>query len=163
MTLIITYINRHGIIHASDSNLTSGKNTNAGEGKKTYAINFLNAGLTIAGSYNVSGEPMDKWMPTFIDNQSKITGLDLKTFCYNLKDAIQSSMTKAEKDCGSIIHVAGYVEENGLNHPEFWHTRLYCKCLTKTKIAKKKPLLGASFLLNCLLGNTHHSQPCCKS
>jgi len=119
MTLIITHINRFGIIHASDSNLTS-SDQDAGEVTKTYKIVFLKAGLTTAGSYRVNNVPMPEWMTDFIDKQSKITELTLKDFSHNLKHALQETMLKEEKENGSMIHIAGYVEEQGLYHPEFW-------------------------------------------
>jgi hypothetical protein len=123
MTLIVTHISRHGIVHASDSNLTSLDDKDVGEAKKIFEIDFLNAGLTIAGIYGVGKIPMDVWMPNFIQQQSKIPKLDLRTFSNNLKDALQSIMTKKQKLIGSIIHIAGYVEENGTSHPEFWFIR----------------------------------------
>lgn len=123
MTLILTHISRHGIVHASDSNLTSVDDQNAGEAKKTFEIPFLNAGLTVAGSYGVGNDPMNVWMPNFIQEQSLISGLDLKTFSHNLKDTLQNTMTDEQKNGGSIIHIAGYVEENNISHPEFWFVR----------------------------------------
>lgn len=123
MTLIITHINRHGIIHASDSNLTSGDDKDAGHGQKTFDVDFLNAGLTIAGSYNVNGTHMDRWMPDFVDRQSQIHDLTLEQFSNNLRDELKACMTKQEKESGSIIHIAGYVEDNSVSHPEFWFVR----------------------------------------
>lgn len=119
MTLIITHINRFGIIHASDSNLTS-SDQDTSEVTKTYEIGFLKAGLTTAGSYRVNNIPMPEWMTDFIDKESKIIGLTLKDFCYNLRNELQRLMQKEEKECGSMIHITGYVEEEGLFHPEFW-------------------------------------------
>lgn len=132
MTLIITHISRHGIVHASDSNLTSADDKDAGEAKKTFEIDFLNAGLTIAGSYGVGNDSMDVWMPNFIQQQSNVPGLDLKTFSNNLKDTLQSKMTREQKMGGSIIHIAGYVEESGVSHPEFWFVRNVHKMDPKT-------------------------------
>ena len=66
MTLILTIINKYGILHASDSALTS-NHAAAGEGKKTFSINFLNAGLTVAGAYSVGGVNMNQWMTDFIN------------------------------------------------------------------------------------------------
>ena len=120
MTLIITHINRYGIVHASDSNLTGSDHKDAGTGQKTFPITFLKAGLTIAGSYSVSGITMDKWMNDFIERQQKNQGITLETFCKNLKDELQTKMTTAEKMNGSLIHVAGYVEFENTSHPEFW-------------------------------------------
>ena len=69
MTLIVTHIDKLGIIHASDSNLTSSDDKLAGEGKKVFSIPKLNAGISIAGSYGVGNETMDIWLPKFIDGQ----------------------------------------------------------------------------------------------
>lgn len=132
MTLIITHISRHGIVHASDSNLTGADDKNAGEAKKTFEITFLNAGLTVAGSYGVGNSSMNGWMPNFIQRQSQITNLDLKSFSHNLKDSLQAEMTESQKNSGSIIHIAGYVEEGGFSHPEFWFVRNVHKMDPKT-------------------------------
>jgi hypothetical protein len=123
MTLIITNISRYGIVHASDSNLTGGNEKNAGTGQKTFPIEYLSAGLTLAGSYSVGGTRMDKWMNEYISRQKAHGDKSLKNFCLTLKDALQKEMTKAEKDGGSLIHIAGYVEEDKMTHPEFWFIR----------------------------------------
>lgn len=123
MTLIITHIDKFGIIHASDSNLTGANDTSAGEGKKVFSIPKLNAGLALAGSYGVGNESMSSWMPKFIEEQCKIPDITLSVFSSNLKNTLQTSMTSAQKKGGSIIHIAGYVEDNGFMHPEFWFVR----------------------------------------
>lgn len=123
MTLIVTHINRFGIIHASDSNLTTGNDTNAGEGQKTFNISFLNAGLTVAGCYSVENQRMDIWMTNFIQIEEQKGTPTLKDFSHNLKATLDAKMTNDEKSGGSIIHIAGYVEENGISHPEFWFVR----------------------------------------
>jgi len=132
MTLIITHINRHGIVHASDSNLTSNGNQNAGEAKKTFDIPNLNAGLTVAGSYGVGSTRMDIWMEEFIQKQEGIPEINLEKFSHNLKNALEVGMTNDQKKGGSIIHIAGYVELDGLFHPEFWFVRNVHKMNTKT-------------------------------
>jgi hypothetical protein len=123
MTLIITHINRHGIVHASDSNLTGKNNQNAGVGKKTFDIPFLKAGLTVAGSYGVGTTTMHIWMDDFIKRQESLANITLNQFSQNLKDELETNMTCCQKKDGSIIHIAGYVEQNGLCHPEFWFVR----------------------------------------
>ena len=124
MTLILTHISKHGIVHASDSNVTSrsGTSISVGEGQKTFEIPFLNAGLSIAGNYLVAGQRMDKWLPDFITTQSRITSLTVEQFAHNLKDQLQAQMLPSEKR-GNLFHIAGYVEEGGQNHPEFWFVR----------------------------------------
>ncbi len=123
MTLIHTHISKYGIVHASDSNLTDGNALHFGEGEKTFPIIFLNAGLTIAGNYSVNGTTMDLWMKNFIRQQSQIDGITLEAFSNNLKIALEAEMTYEELMIGNIFHIAGYVEENGFNHPEFWFVR----------------------------------------
>lgn len=123
MTLIISYINRYGIIHASDSNLTGGDDKNAGTGKKTFPVNYLSAGITVAGNYSVGGTPMDDWMNDFIQRQQDIQDITLETFCKTLKDELQNNMSKNEKQNGSLMHISGYVEVNNISHPEFWFVR----------------------------------------
>jgi hypothetical protein len=119
MTLIVTHISKYGIIHASDSNLTA-SGLAAGEGKKTFPIPDINAGLTIAGSYSVFGVSMDSWMNEFIQTH---TGLSLAVFADTLKCELESQMSKDEKTRGTIIHLAGYAKMNGVSHPELWHIR----------------------------------------
>jgi hypothetical protein len=62
MTLMLTHINKDGIIHASDSNLTANDGTEAGQAQKTFPIGFLKSGFALAGSYSVGGVHRDKWM-----------------------------------------------------------------------------------------------------
>ncbi|MCC6612715.1 MAG: hypothetical protein IT320_04505 [Anaerolineae bacterium] len=119
MTIILTQINKYGIVHGSDSNLTTDEGS-AGMGKKVFQIPYLNAGLSTAGVYSVDGEPMDHWMLRFIAIQKSAVNPSLVNFAYDLKDALQSQMTSKEKEFGSLIHIAGYVTENERAHPEFW-------------------------------------------
>lgn len=123
MTLIVTFISKHGIIHASDSNISFKDTTQNQEGKKVFQINFLNAGLCVAGAYSVGGERMDTWMPKFIETQSSISDLDLFNFSNNLKNELEEKMSKSESEKGSLIQIAGYVEKSGIAHPEFWFVR----------------------------------------
>lgn len=123
MTLIITHISRHGIVHASDSNLTNGNGENVREGKKTFKIPYLKAGLTVAGNYGVGGKYMDEWMNDFINSQKHLENISIELFSRNLKDRIEKEMKPEQKKNGCLIHIAGYAKENGLYHPEFWFIR----------------------------------------
>lgn len=120
MTLIITHISRYGIIHASDSNLTGPDDKDAGTGQKTYPVTYLNAGLTVAGNYSVSGTHMNIWMNSFVDQQKTIADNTIKKFGNALKDELQHKMQSDEKANGCIIHLAGYAEDNGKSYPEFY-------------------------------------------
>lgn len=120
MTLIITQISKHGIIHASDSNLSDANGKTVGTGQKCFSIPHLNAGLTLAGSFDVGTQRMDKWMNDFIKNTKSTT---LESFAEELRSTLQSSMTKEQKSGGSLIHIAGYEKNGGKSHPEFWFVR----------------------------------------
>ena len=123
MTLILTQINKYGIIHASDSKLTANDGTQAGQAKKTFALDFLMSGLTLAGTYSVGGVETDKWMPAFIQDQENKKVSSLMDFAHALQRQIETDMLPAEKASGSMIHMAGYVEKSGEFHPEFWFLR----------------------------------------
>jgi hypothetical protein len=123
MTLILTHISKHGIVHASDSNLTGSDDSPAGAGKKTFEIKHLNAGLTTAGCYTVGDVPMNLWMDKFIKDQTDAGVSSLSGFAHDLADALQTQMLPEEKACGSMVHIAGYVEAQTESHPEFWFVR----------------------------------------
>ena len=120
MTLIITQISKHGIIHASDSNLSDNEGNTVGKGKKCFIISKLKAGLTVAGAFNVGELKMDDWMKEFI---SKSDSTDLESFSEELRIALEDKMSEEQKASGSLIHIAGYVGKNGKYHPEFWFVR----------------------------------------
>jgi hypothetical protein len=123
MSLILTHISSHGIIHASDGNLTSSNGSSAGEAPKVFEIPFLNAGLSIAGAYNVAGQRMDEWLIQFIKHQQDSNCSTLKDFATALSQSFETEMLPVEKDGGSLVHLAGYVHENNEWHPEFWFVR----------------------------------------
>src|SRR6266568_204847 len=123
MTLILAHISKFGIIHASDSNLTSDSNTYAGQGQKTFELPFLNTGLTVAGAYSVAGKPMDVWMTDFISAQASSGVGSLLKFAEALNARLETEMDADEKQGGSMVHIAGYVEKGGFQHPEFYFVR----------------------------------------
>jgi hypothetical protein len=117
MTIIITHISQHGIIHAADSNLTQ-KEKQADTGQKLFKIPHLGSALTVAGMYSVGGTSMDEWMRDFISNE---TSKSLAEFVDYLRDAINGSATIKEKQKGYFIHIAGYAGSGRTNHPEFYY------------------------------------------
>lgn len=119
MTLIVTQISKHGIIHASDSNLSDSNGKTVDIGKKCFAIPKLNGGLTIAGSFGVGTLRMDKWMDDFI---SKSSSNSLENFAEELRSSLEKEMTSEQKS-GSLIHISGYVKNGEKFHPEFWFVR----------------------------------------
>jgi hypothetical protein len=123
MSLIVTHISSYGIIHATDSNLTSADGSFAGEERKLFPVPFLNAALTVAGSYNVGDQPMNVWMDRFIQMRQHTKSLSLEAFARALGNSLQTEMTVEQKASGSLIHIAGYVKDNEAFHPEFWFVR----------------------------------------
>lgn len=122
MTLILTHLCEYGIVHASDSNLTD-DNGLAGEGRKTFELPHINAGLTLAGSYLVGGHRVDEWLDEFIQEHRASGAPSLLSFAQCLKDRLEIEMLPDEKALGCIMHIAGYVEVNGQSHPEFYVVR----------------------------------------
>lgn len=121
MSIIITQINKYGIILGSDSNVSSNDRV-LGERAKIFEITKLGAALCVAGSYTVGGEMLDVWMPTFI-NSKQDSRESLEGFVVRLSTAFEEQMTPAEKSNLSISQISGYVD----GHPEMW-------CLSNTTL-----------------------------
>ena len=122
MSLILTQISRFGIIHASDSNL-SASGHDVIEGKKVFAVDYLNAGLSIAGTYSVDGKPMNIWMDEFIQAQNDAYVSTLRDFSEILQQKLQSSLRENEFEAGCIIQISGYSKTKEIVHPELWFLR----------------------------------------
>ncbi len=122
MSLIVTLIGEHGIVHASDSNLTANGCVPAGEGTKLFKIEGLPAALTVAGSYQVGGVRMDQWMHSFLEGTGS-GQQSVSDFARTLRDQLESQMTEEEKKGGCIVHIAGYERDRAGWHPEFWFVR----------------------------------------
>jgi len=120
MSLILTHIDRYGIIHGSDSNVSTRSGRQAGQGRKTFPVQHLDAGLTVAGSYSVGNKRMDSWMDGFIQSHADSGNTSLANFAEALRNELQRQMLPDEKADGSMIHIAGYVEQGGESHPEFY-------------------------------------------
>ena len=123
MTLIITHFSKHGIIHASDSNLTRKNDNQTYEGQKTFELPHLNAGMTVAGIYSVGNQPMKQWLDAYIQSDAGSNNASLSSFSYSIRNKLENEMSPEEKKAGIIMHIAGYVEINGMSHPEFYSVR----------------------------------------
>jgi len=66
---------------------------------------------------------MDLWMNNFIQEQANAGISSLSEFASNLGNELERQMSPNEKARGSMVHIAGYVEEDGKFHPEFWFVR----------------------------------------
>lgn len=123
MTLIVTYINKYGIVHASDSNLSFSDGAHAGESQKTFPIPHLESGLTIAGSYQVGGHQMNRWLNAFIEDDRKSRNKSLENFSERLRVRLEREMNEGEKKSGCMVHISGFAAEKNVKHPEFWFIR----------------------------------------
>ena len=121
MTLIVTSISNLGIIQASDSNLTGTGGTTAGP--KVFPLGFTPAALSLAGTYSVGGVPMDAWMPQCIADYGVMPGATLEGFADHLARRLTNEITDAERNNGSLIHIAGYFSEGGASHPAMHFVR----------------------------------------
>ncbi len=119
MTLIATVICNHGIIQASDPNLTSSPGL-VGTGSKVFRLGFANAALALAGSYAVGATRMDNWLPACIAQYSASPAPSLSGFANHLAAELGSSATAAK---ARLFHIAGYVNDAGGAHPEFYFVR----------------------------------------
>jgi hypothetical protein len=128
VTLIATVICDHGIIQASDSNLTSSPGLVA-TGPKVFKLGFVNAALALAGSYAVGMTPMDTWLPACIAQYSASPAPSLSGFANHLAAELGSSATAAEL---RLFHIAGYVNDAAGAHPEFYFVRNIQKINTTT-------------------------------
>ncbi|MDY3554829.1 hypothetical protein R5W24_003958 [Gemmata sp. JC717] len=123
MTLIATHLCRHGIVLSSDSNLSDGTTgLLAATGPKTFAIPYLNAGLSFAGAYGVGSESMDTWMPRFITDSQAAGCATLGDFAERLRDAFQTGTAGQSPDI-MLAHIAGYATGANGFHPEFHFVR----------------------------------------
>lgn len=119
MTLIATVVSRHGIIQASDSNLTNRTGLVAA-GPKVFRLGFADGALALAGAYGVGSEPMNMWMPACIASYSASAAPSLSGFANHLAAQIQSSTTPEKL---RLFHIAGYANDANGVHPEFYFVR----------------------------------------
>jgi hypothetical protein len=122
VTLIATVISNLGIIQASDSNLTDSAGL-VDEGQKVFSLGFADGALALAGTYAVGAEPMDRWMPACIASYQVSTSAatpSLSGFANYLAGQLESTSTS---DKVRLFHIAGYVDDIGGPHPEFYFVR----------------------------------------
>lgn len=116
MSLILTQINRYDIVFAADSNITLGNNSTE-KGQKIFRIPHLGAALCLAGAYSVDERRMNKWMSEHIKHDKSSS---LEEFAKNIKNTLEEKMTREEKEAGCVIHISGFIEQDGQEHPEMW-------------------------------------------
>lgn len=120
MTLIISHINKHGIIQMSDSNLSTREGT-AGFGQKVFPIPHLNASVAYTGAFWVGDDQLDVWLNRFIDGSRFALLKNIKEFGDQLVERLNTDMTASAKEVPIILHVAGYDTVAGMSHATHMH------------------------------------------
>lgn len=123
MTLINTIVSNYGLIQASDSNITRSDSAEPTSGPKVFQLGFINAALALAGTYRVGSQRMDTWMPSCISDYATSPQPTLEGFAHYLKDRLDRELNDRQKADATLIHVVGYVSEEGGTHPEFYFVR----------------------------------------
>ncbi|MBY0534515.1 MAG: hypothetical protein K2P88_01595 [Chitinophagaceae bacterium] len=119
MSLILSYINRFGIVLASDSNLSNDQG-NAGFGQKVFPIPHLNAGLAYSGTYYINGSTVDTWVTNFITGSFYLYNT-IEEFTSELCNRLSTEMREHELNVCTILHIAGYSHFDSKSYVEHWH------------------------------------------
>lgn len=121
MSIIVTQINKDGIVFGTDSNITTNTAVDR-EDKKIFVIPKLNAAMCTAGSYTINGELLSDWLPRYInENSNKYSSIE--GFVKLLSSELTKTMLPVEKKELFISHISGYQD----GHPEMW-------CLSNTTL-----------------------------
>ena len=118
MTLIVTVFNRYGVVNSSDSNIASEGMLK--EGRKTFEIPGLHAGLTMAGTRSIGGMPIEPYMDLFLRSHTHSV---LADFSVDLYDQIQVDLQPDEAARLILIQIGGYQQHADGWHPELWFIR----------------------------------------
>lgn len=118
MTLIASYLNKYGIVQASDSNLTTDSG-NTGFGQKIFPIPHLNSSLAYSGTYYIDGRQVDEWMNEFVTG-TFFTAKTIEEFTRQLTERMSREMRPNEIDAVSIVHVAGFQKFDNQSYLEHW-------------------------------------------
>ena len=118
MTLIVTVINRFGIINASDSNTTSKGVLNTG--RKTFEIPGMHAGLTVAGTRLIGETQIEPYIDLFLRSTKRSVLGDL---AQDLFEQIKIDLQPDEAARLILIQIGGYQHYEDGWHPELWFIR----------------------------------------
>ena len=116
MSLILTTISRRGIVHASDSNLSSATGP-AGTGQKVFEVPALCAALSVAGAYSVSNVSMAAWFPATINQFMSQSDPRLGAFGRIPAQESRATDDSSREGRGSLMHLCGYVPSAGRHCP----------------------------------------------
>ena len=143
MTLITTIISNHGLIQASDSNVTRSDSSTATSDPKVFDLSFAEAALALAGTYRVGSERMDTWMPRCIQTYADdVDEPSIEDFANYLKGRLDRELTDGQRSFPTLIHIVGYTPDDAGTHPVFYFVRNAGSINTQTGAYEQ---IGATF------------------
>ncbi len=118
MTIINSIVSDHGLIQASDSNVTRPGSSDASSDPKVFPLGFTDGALALAGTYEVWNQRMDRWMPSCIRDYAASTDSPTQEgFAYYLKERLNTDLTSSQRRTATIIQIVGYVSDDDGVHP----------------------------------------------
>jgi hypothetical protein len=122
VTIIISIVSEHGLISASDSNLTGA--SSSATGQKVFDLGWADGALAHAGAYRVGNERMDTWMPSCISAYAASTKSPTQEgFANYLAERLNTDVTRRQRQRGSLIQIVGYVSDSAGVHPALHFVR----------------------------------------
>jgi hypothetical protein len=123
VTIINSIISDHGLIQASDSNLTQPGSSQATPGQKVFHLGFSDGALALAGNYSVGIQLMDTWMPSCISAYASTPSPTQEGFANYLIGRLDTDLTSSQKTYPTMFQIVGYVSDGGGVHPALHFVR----------------------------------------
>jgi hypothetical protein len=117
VTIIISVVSDHGLIQASDSNVTRSSSPDAYSGKKVFRLEFSEGAVALAGTYRAWEESMDTWMPSCISDYASTESPTQEGFANYLIGRLKTDLTTPERKMATMFQIVGYVSDDDGVHP----------------------------------------------
>jgi hypothetical protein len=105
VTIINSIISDHGLIQASDSNLTQPGSSQATPGQKVFHLGFSDGALALAGNYSVGIQLMDTWMPSCISAYASTPSPTQEGFANYLIGRLDTDLTSSQKTYPTMFQI----------------------------------------------------------
>lgn len=132
MTIINSIVSDHGLIQASDSNVTRPGSSKASSAPKVFPLGFTDGALALAGTYEAWNQRMDTWMPSCIKDYASTDSPTQEGFAYYLKDRLNTDLTTPQRTTATMIQIVGYVRDDDGVHPALHFVRNFGSINTST-------------------------------
>ena len=123
MTIIISIVSDHGLIQASDSNVTRPGSSEASSAPKVFPLGFTDGALALAGTYMAGDQRMDTWMPSCIAEYASTDSPTQEGFAHFLKQRLETDLTDSQARMPTLIQIVGYVNDDDGVHPALHFVR----------------------------------------